>query len=87
MHKFLTIELKEDAKETSLEFIKAEPSLFREQCKEIDILIMTAMIPGNAAPNLILKDMVDLMKLSLVIVDLASEAGCNCEYTIPNDKK
>ena len=90
---FLTVEIEEDgegkggyAKEMSKEFIDAEIALFREQCKDIDIIITTAMIPGKPAPKLILKDMVDMMKPGSVIVDLASEAGGNCEYTVPNEK-
>jgi NAD(P) transhydrogenase len=43
------------AKEMSPEFIKAEMELFAAQCKEIDILITTALIPGKPAPKLISK--------------------------------
>ena len=42
--------------------------------------------PGKPAPKLILRDMVDSMKPGSVIVDLAAEAGGNCEYTVPNEK-
>ena len=34
------------AKEMSKEFIEAEMKLFAQQCKEVDILISTALIPG-----------------------------------------
>jgi hypothetical protein len=37
-------------------------ALFREQAKEVDIIITTALIPGKPAPRLILKDMVESMK-------------------------
>ena len=43
------------AKEMSKEFIDAEMALFAKQCKEIDILISTALIPGKRAPVLIKK--------------------------------
>ena len=43
------------AKEMSKEFIEAEMALFAKQCKEIDILISTALIPGKRAPILIKK--------------------------------
>lgn len=36
------------AKEMSKEFIDAEMALFAKQCKEIDILISTALIPGQS---------------------------------------
>lgn len=37
-------------------------ALFREQAKDVDIIITTALIPGKRAPQLILKDMVESMK-------------------------
>lgn len=39
----------------SKEFIEAEMALFAKQCKEIDVLITTALIPGKPAPKLISK--------------------------------
>nr|XP_020025013.1 NAD(P) transhydrogenase, mitochondrial-like [Castor canadensis]XP_020025014.1 NAD(P) transhydrogenase, mitochondrial-like [Castor canadensis]XP_020025016.1 NAD(P) transhydrogenase, mitochondrial-like [Castor canadensis]XP_020025017.1 NAD(P) transhydrogenase, mitochondrial-like [Castor canadensis] len=50
----LEVDLKESgegqggyAKEMSKEFIEAEMKLFAQQCKEVDILISTALIPGK----------------------------------------
>ena len=89
---FLELEFEEDgtgaggyAKTMSKEFIDAEMALFREQAKEIDIIITTALIPGRPAPKLILTDMVESMKEGSVIVDLAAEQGGNCEVTRPNE--
>lgn len=73
------------AKTMSKEFIDAEMALFREQAKEVDIIITTALIPGKPAPKLILADMVELMKDGSVIVDLAAEQGGNCELTEPGE--
>ena len=73
------------AKVMSEEFIAAEMALFAEQAKEVDIIITTALIPGKPAPKLITKEMVDSMKPGSVIVDLASAAGGNCEYTQPGE--
>ena len=67
------------------EFIAAEMALFAAQAKEVDIIITTALIPGKPAPKLITKEMVDSMKPGSVIVDLASAAGGNCEYTVPGE--
>ena len=39
----------------SPEFIKAEMDLFARQCKEVDIVITTDLIPGKKAPILITK--------------------------------
>lgn len=87
---FLTVTIKESgdgaggyAKEMSKEFLDAEYALFREQAKDVNIVITTALIPGKPAPKLWFKDMVELMKPGSVVVDLAAEQGGNCEYTVP----
>jgi hypothetical protein len=58
-------------------------ALFRQQCKDVDIIISTALIPGKKAPLLITRDMVHSMKPGSVTVDLAAEAGGNIETTVP----
>ncbi|XP_063170267.1 NAD(P) transhydrogenase, mitochondrial-like [Candoia aspera] len=73
------------AKEMSKEFIEAEMALFAKQCKEVDIVISTALIPGKKAPILITKSMVESMRDGSVIVDLAAEAGGNVETTQPGE--
>ncbi|WP_432454981.1 MULTISPECIES: Re/Si-specific NAD(P)(+) transhydrogenase subunit alpha [unclassified Agarivorans] len=90
---FLELEYEEEdtgsgdgyAKEMSAAFIEAEMALFREQAKDVDIIITTALIPGRPAPKLILADMVELMKPGSVIVDLAAATGGNCELTEPGE--
>jgi NAD(P) transhydrogenase len=73
------------AKEMSKEFIEAEMALFAKQCKEVDIIITTALIPGKKAPTLITREMVESMKPGSVIVDLAAEMGGNVETTKPGE--
>ena len=73
------------AKEMSPEFIAAEMELFAKQCKEVDIIITTALIPGKKAPILITKDMIASMKPGSVVVDLAAEAGGNIETIRPGE--
>ena len=89
---FLEVNVKESgegtggyAKVMSKEFIEAEMALFAKQCKEIDILISTALIPGKPAPKLISQEMVESMKEGSVIVDLAAEAGGNVAVTRPGE--
>merc|ERR1719462_253391 len=89
---FLEVDIKEDgsteggyAKEMSKEFIEAEMKLFHDQCKDVDIVITTALIPGVKAPILIKKYMVDDMKPGSVVVDLAAEAGGNIETITPGE--
>ena len=50
------------AKVMSKEFIEAEMALFAKQCKEVDIIITTALIPGKPAPKLITKVMYSNLK-------------------------
>lgn len=38
------------SKEMSKAFIDAEHALFAEQCKDVDVIISTALIPGKKAP-------------------------------------
>ncbi|OHW90332.1 nad transhydrogenase beta subunit [Colletotrichum incanum] len=89
---FIEVDIKEDgsgaggyAKEMSKEFIEAEMKLFYEQAREVDIIITTALIPGKPAPKLITKSMLEVMKPGSVVVDLAAEAGGNCEKTKPGE--
>ncbi|HXV36665.1 MAG TPA: Re/Si-specific NAD(P)(+) transhydrogenase subunit alpha [Myxococcota bacterium] len=89
---FLQLELEESgeggggyAKAMSPAFIAAEMALFREQARRVDVIITTALIPGQRAPILITADMVEAMKPGSVIVDLAAEQGGNCELTEPGE--
>ena len=51
-----------------------------------DLVITTALIPGRPAPRLITAEMVRGMRPGSVIVDLAAEAGGNCELTKPDER-
>ena len=53
--------------------------------KEVDLVITTAAIPGQAAPRLVTAAMVASMRPGSVIVDLAAETGGNCELTRPGE--
>jgi NAD(P) transhydrogenase subunit alpha len=50
---------------------------------ECDVVVTTALVPGRPAPTLITADAVAAMQPGSVIVDLAAEAGGNCELTEP----
>ncbi|MEA2296740.1 MAG: H+-translocating transhydrogenase subunit alpha [Solirubrobacteraceae bacterium] len=55
------------------------------QMHKSDVIITTALIPGRPAPKLVSKAAVDGMKPGAVIVDLAGEAGGNCELSRPGE--
>jgi len=89
---FIEMELPEDAetaggyaKEQAEEFLQKERDVIGSRLPKTDALITTAQIFGRAAPLLVTKDMVQLMKPGSVIVDLAAAEGGNCELTRPNE--
>ncbi len=51
-----------------------------------DVVITTALIPGQRAPILITEEMVKAMRPGSVIVDLAAEQGGNCALTEPGQE-
>jgi H+-translocating NAD(P) transhydrogenase subunit alpha len=53
---------------------------------EFDVVITTALIPGRPAPRLIPASAVRAMRPGSVVVDLAAEAGGNCELTEPGEE-
>jgi proton-translocating NAD(P)+ transhydrogenase subunit alpha len=60
-----------------------EQELIAHHVAESDAVITTALIPGKPAPVLITADAARGMRPGSVIVDLAAEAGGNCELTKP----
>src|SRR3984885_1897179 len=50
-----------------------------------DVVITTAVVPGNKAPVLVTAEMVAGMQPGSVIVDLAADRGGNCELTKPKE--
>jgi NAD(P) transhydrogenase subunit alpha len=57
-----------------------------QRLPEFDVVITTALIPGRPAPRLIPASAVEAMRAGSVIVDLAAEAGGNCELTEPGEE-
>jgi H+-translocating NAD(P) transhydrogenase subunit alpha len=57
-----------------------------QRLPQFDVVITTALIPGRPAPRLIPASAVEAMRPGSVIVDLAAEAGGNCELTEPGEE-
>ena len=55
------------------------------QMGKSDVIITTALVPGRPAPKLVSAEAVAGMKPGSVIVDLAGEAGGNCELAKPGE--
>ncbi len=90
--RFLSVSIDEDlegeggyARAASDRLLRAERDLFESLAPEVDIVVTTAMVPGKPAPRLLTEAFVSAMKPGSVIVDLAAEAGGNCELTVPGD--
>jgi len=61
------------------EWMARQAGIVHERCKQMDIVITTALIPGRPAPKLIKAATVAAMKPGAVLVDLAVEQGGNVE--------
>ena len=71
------------AQELPEETQRRQRELLAEHVAASDVVITTALVPGRPAPRLIGAEMVASMRPGSVIVDLAAEAGGNCELTEP----
>lgn len=88
--KFVEVPMSEDekaassgvyAREMTPEFLARQNELLAKRAAAADIVITTALIPGKPAPRLLSAAAVAGMRPGSVIVDLAAEAGGNCELT------
>ena len=74
------------AKEMGEDYKAREAQLYAEQCRDVDIIITTALIPGRPAPRILNADMVASMKPGSVVVDMAAINGGNVEGTVAGQK-
>ena len=73
------------AKELTPEQQARQQELMAEAIGKVDVVITTALVPGRRAPILVTEDAVKKMKPGSVIIDLAGEAGGNCELSEPGE--
>src|SRR6266576_422429 len=73
------------ARELTEEEQQRQQKALEERLPEFDAVITTALVPGRPAPRLIPASAVAAMRPGSVIVDLAAEAGGNCELTEPGE--
>jgi NAD(P) transhydrogenase subunit alpha len=69
------------AKAMGEDFYKKQRELLGKVIADSDVVVCTALIPGQKAPTLVTREMVAKMKPGSVIVDMAAERGGNCEAT------
>ena len=73
------------ARELTPEEQEAQRRALTVQMGKSDVIITTALVPGRPAPKLVSAEAVGGMKPGAVIVDLAGEAGGNCELARPGE--
>jgi NAD(P) transhydrogenase subunit alpha len=73
------------ARELTAEQQVRQQVLMAEAIGRVDVVITTALVPGRRAPILVTEDAVRRMKPGSVVVDLAGEAGGNCELSVPGE--
>ncbi len=91
--RFVELPLESGDAEDKGGYAKAQDEAFYKRQREMmlkvvaasDVVITTALIPGQRAPILVTAEMVEAMAPGSVIVDLAAERGGNCALTKPDE--
>ena len=69
------------AKSLSEDWLEKERAISAEHLGNMDVVFLSALIPGKVAPILITDDMIKLMKPGSVVVDISIDQGGNCDLT------
>ncbi|MBQ7566474.1 MAG: NAD(P) transhydrogenase subunit alpha [Oscillospiraceae bacterium] len=67
------------------EWLTKECDALREVISKMDIVFLSALVPGKLAPVMVTEDMVKSMAPGSVIVDIAIDQGGNCAITTPGE--
>jgi H+-translocating NAD(P) transhydrogenase subunit alpha len=73
------------ARELSEEDRRRQQEALEGRIADFDVVVTTALVPGRPAPRLIPAAAVRSMRPGSVVVDVAAEAGGNCELTEPGE--
>lgn len=71
------------AKSLDEEWLAKERDLITSHLPATDIIILSALVPGEVAPVLITGEMITSMKPGSVIIDVSIDQGGNCAVTEP----
>lgn len=75
------------ARALSKELLLLEREALAARLPEMDLVFLSALVPGKLAPVLITEEMVKIMKPGAVIVDISIDQGGNCSLTPPGEIK
>jgi len=73
------------ARELSEDDRRRQQEALEGRIADFDVVVTTALVPGRPAPRLIPAAAVRSMRPGSVVVDVAAEAGGNCELTSPGE--
>lgn len=73
------------AKSLETEWLEIERNVMKHLLEEVDVVVLSALVPGEVAPILITEEMVRVMKRDAVIMDIAIDQGGNCAATEPGE--
>ena len=73
------------AKALTKDLLQVEREALAARLPEMDLVFLSALVPGKLAPVLITEDMVKTMKPGAVIVDISIDQGGNCALTPPGE--
>lgn len=71
------------AKSLTCEWLDRERRIIAPHLAEADVVILSALVPGEVAPVLVTEEMVRSMKPGSVIMDVSIDQGGNCAVTEP----
>ena len=73
------------AKDLSTEWLLKEQEVLKEVIGKMDVIFLSALVPGHVAPILITEEMLEMMNPGSVIVDISIDQGGNCASTLPGE--
>lgn len=71
------------AKHLSEDLLEKERNAFKDIIREVDVVILSALVPGKLAPMLMTEEMVKSMAHGSIIEDISIDQGGNCALTVP----
>lgn len=65
----------------SEDLLEKERAILAEHIKDMDVVFLSALVPGKIAPVIVTEEMVKSMRPGSVIVDISIDQGGNCAIT------
>jgi NAD(P) transhydrogenase subunit alpha len=73
------------ANKLSEEWLEKQRKNLRDTIVQMDVIILSALVPGKLAPVIVTEDMVKDMNPGSVIIDISIDQGGNCALTVPGE--